>query len=57
LRREPRREALSTIEAAGLLLSRVETRPEIETSLNAALARVIAEASARPRRNHERVSV
>ena len=57
LRREPRREALSTIEAAGLLLSRVETRPEIETSLNAALARVIAEAPARPRRNHERVSV
>jgi DTW domain-containing protein YfiP len=34
LRREPRREGLSTIEAAGLLLSRLEKRPEIETQLN-----------------------
>lgn len=33
LRREPRREGLSTIEAAGLLISRIEKRPEIETSL------------------------
>lgn len=33
LRREPRREALSTIEAAGLALSRIEGRPEIETAL------------------------
>ncbi|MCI4677256.1 DTW domain-containing protein [Rhodoblastus acidophilus] len=33
LRREPRREALSTIEAAGLALSRMEGRPEIETAL------------------------
>ena len=33
LRREPRREGLSTIEAAGLLLSRLEKRPEIETTL------------------------
>jgi len=33
LRREPRREALSTLEAAGLLLARLEQRPEIETAL------------------------
>ena len=33
LRREPRREALSTIEAAGLALSRLERKPEIEAAL------------------------
>jgi DTW domain-containing protein YfiP len=33
LRREPRREALSTIEAAGLALSLIENRPEIEQAL------------------------
>lgn len=33
LRREPRREGLSTIEAAGMLLSRLEKRPEIEARL------------------------
>ena len=33
LRREPRREALSTLEAAALALSRLEERPEIETAL------------------------
>ncbi len=33
LRREARREGLSTIEAAGLVLSRLEKRPEIETEL------------------------
>jgi DTW domain-containing protein len=57
VRHEPRREALSTVEAAALLLSRVESRPEIETSLNAALERMIAEIRPRPRRNHERVNV
>ncbi len=35
LRREPRREGLATIEAVGLLLSRIERRPEIETALRA----------------------
>ena len=35
LRREPRREGLATIEAVGLLLSRIEHRPEIETTLRA----------------------
>jgi DTW domain-containing protein YfiP len=34
LRREPRRQGLSTIEAAGMLLGRLEGRPEIETTLN-----------------------
>lgn len=33
LRREPRREGLSTLEAAGMLLARLEDRPEIETAL------------------------
>jgi len=33
LRREPRREALSTLEAVGLLLSRLEKKPEIELAL------------------------
>ncbi len=33
LRREPRREALSTLEAAALALSRLENRPEIESAL------------------------
>ena len=33
LRREPRREALSTLEAAALALSRLEKRPEVETFL------------------------
>jgi len=33
LRREPRREGLSTLEAAGVLLARLENRPEIETAL------------------------
>ena len=44
VRREPRREALSTIEAAALLLRRIEGRPEIEAALKGALDRLIAEA-------------
>ena len=47
VRREPRREALSTIEAAALLLTQVEGRPEIAATLTAALDRMIAES--RPR--------
>ncbi len=35
LRREPRRDGLSTIEAAGMLLSRLEHKPGIEEKLNA----------------------
>ena len=41
LRREPRRESLSTIEAAALLVSRLEARPEIETTLGATFAKLL----------------
>ena len=54
VRREPRREALSTIEAAALLLKRVEGRPQIETALNDALDHLIAEAGAAARRPRQR---
>jgi DTW domain-containing protein len=47
IRREPRREALSTIEAAALLLSRVERRPEIEAGLQGALERLVGPAGPR----------
>jgi tRNA-uridine aminocarboxypropyltransferase len=43
LRREPRREALSTIEAAALLLKHLDN-PETETALLDALERLLAEA-------------
>ncbi len=49
VRREPRREALSTIEAAALLLKRIEGRPQIETALNEALDHLIAETGASDR--------
>jgi DTW domain-containing protein len=52
LRREPRREALSTIEAAALLLSRIESRPDIEITLNAALDGLIAETRSRRNPTH-----
>jgi DTW domain-containing protein YfiP len=42
LRREPRADGLSTIEAAGMLLARLEHRPEIETALNASFERLLA---------------
>jgi DTW domain-containing protein YfiP len=42
LRREPRRDGLSTIEAAGLLLSRIEGRPEIETAFTRSFERLLA---------------
>ncbi|MBN9598876.1 MAG: DTW domain-containing protein [Afipia sp.] len=42
LRREPRRDGLSTIEAAGMLLARLERRPEIESTLNSAFERMLA---------------
>jgi DTW domain-containing protein YfiP len=41
LRREPRRDGLSTIEAAGMLLSRLERRPEIEEKLGASFERML----------------
>jgi DTW domain-containing protein len=42
LRKEPRSDGLSTIEAAGLLLAGLEKRPEIAETLNASLDRMLA---------------
>ena len=42
LRREPRRDGLSTIEAAGMLISALERRPEIAATLNAGFERMLA---------------
>lgn len=42
LRKEPRRDGLSTIEAAAMLLARLERKPEIETALNASFERMLA---------------
>ena len=44
VRREPRREALSTLEAAALLLKHLDGGPEIEAALLARLDRLIVEA-------------
>jgi DTW domain-containing protein YfiP len=44
IRREPRREALSTLEAVALLLKHLENRPEIEARLLGGLDHLIAEA-------------
>jgi DTW domain-containing protein len=41
LRKEPRRDGLSTLEAAGLLLSRLEKKPEIETMLWASFDKLL----------------
>src|SRR3981189_431715 len=42
LRREPRPDGLSTIEAAAMLVSRLENRPEIEATLTASFERLLA---------------
>jgi DTW domain-containing protein len=42
LRREPRQDALSTIEAAGMLLGALERRPDIAETLNASFERMLA---------------
>jgi DTW domain-containing protein YfiP len=42
LRREPRREGLSTLEAAALALARLGRQPEIEAALSASFARLLA---------------
>jgi DTW domain-containing protein YfiP len=42
LRREPRSDGLSTIEAAAMLISRLEHRPEIETALGASFEHMLA---------------
>ena len=41
LRREPRRDGLSTIEAAALMLASLERRPEIAETLNASFERML----------------
>jgi DTW domain-containing protein YfiP len=41
LRREPRRDGLSTIEAAALVLAYLEKRPDIAEALNASFARML----------------
>jgi DTW domain-containing protein YfiP len=42
LRREPRSDGLSTIEAAGMLISALERRPEIAATLNGSFERMLA---------------
>ena len=42
LRREPRRDGLSTIEAAAMLLAGLEKRPDIAATLNAGFERMLA---------------
>ena len=41
LRKEPRRDSVSTLEAAALLLSRLENKPEIETTLLASFEKML----------------
>jgi len=42
LRKEPRRDGLSTIEAAGMLLGALEKRPDITATLDASFGRMLA---------------
>jgi hypothetical protein len=56
IRREPRREALSTIEAVALLLKHLDGGPEIEAALRGALDRLIAEVRPTRQPEGERVS-
>ncbi len=42
IRKEPRRDALSTLESAALLLSRLENKPEIETTLVASFEKMLS---------------
>jgi len=64
LRREPRRDGLSTIEAAATLIAGLEKRPEIAAALNASFERMLAryrevqgtspELAPRPKPRHRR---
>jgi DTW domain-containing protein len=56
IRREPRREALSTLEAVALLLKHLDGGPEIEAALLSGLDRLIAEARRSRQPEGERVS-
>jgi len=42
LRREPRRDGLSTIEATGMLIAALERRPQIAATLNASFERMLS---------------
>ena len=44
IRREPRRDSLSTLEAVGLALARIEGKPEIESQLVASFEQMLAQA-------------
>jgi DTW domain-containing protein YfiP len=64
LRREPRRDGLSTIEAAAMLIAGLEKRPEIAATINASFERMLAryrevqaitpELTPRPKPRHKR---
>ena len=41
LRREPRRDGLSTLEAAAMLMARLERNPKIEAALNTSFAKML----------------
>ena len=41
LRREPRRDGLSTLEAAAMLMARLEGNPKIEAALNTGFAKML----------------
>jgi DTW domain-containing protein YfiP len=41
LRREPRRDGLSTLEAAAMLMARLENNPKIEAALNTSFAKML----------------
>jgi DTW domain-containing protein YfiP len=56
IRREPRREALSTIEAVALLLKHLDGGPEIEAALLGVLDRLIAEVPPTRQPEGDRVS-
>ena len=56
IRREPRREAMSTLEAVALLLNHLDGGPEIEAVLQGALDRLVAEARPTTQPEGERVS-
>jgi DTW domain-containing protein YfiP len=56
VRREPRREALSTLEAAALLLKHLDGCPEIEADLLHRLDRLIGEARTARQRSFQRVA-
>jgi DTW domain-containing protein len=56
IRREPRREALSTLEATALLLKHLDGAPEVEAALLGALDRLLAEARRPAHSEGEQVS-